>query len=218
MLSRKVPHARLIARQIDDVRAAIDAGNLLSALALALTFPDVLGQVMYSNAGKKHDGRNIGVRYAKWFDEYVGAEYRAPEEPGSRELKSYFTGRMCWKLRCAYLHEGKSDNKYPYDPSDDQEGLEHDFELELALHACDAIGDMTESTRPNLVKRHVRIDIGSSVHAFAMLQRSACMTMQNGSSITRATFLTCLTLSNFTGWIADERSESRPQPWRLNGN
>nr|WP_314784010.1 hypothetical protein [Olsenella uli] len=160
MLSRKVPHARLIARQIDDVRAAIDAGNLLSALALALTFPDVLGQVMYSNAGKKHDGRNIGVRYAKWFDEYVGAEYRAPEEPGSRELKSYFTGRMCWKLRCAYLHEGKSDNKYPYDPSDDQEGLEHDFELELALHACDAIGDMTESTRPNLVKRHVRIDIG----------------------------------------------------------
>lgn len=160
MLNRKVPHTWLIERQIKDVRSAIEADNLLSALALALTFPDVLGQVMYPEMVTGKGKRKAGEQYAAWFDEYVGTEYEAPEEPGSRELKSYFTGRMCWKLRCAYLHAGKSDGDYPYEPSGDQGGLEHDFEFELALHACDAIGDMTESTMPDLVKRHVRIDIG----------------------------------------------------------
>lgn len=130
MLNRKVPHARFIEEQISDGRAAIEAGNLLSALALALTFPDVFGQTTYPEMVFDNDRRKAGTQYAKWFDECVGVEYMAPEEPGSRELKSYFTGRMCWKLRCAYLH------------------------------ACDAIGDMTESTRPDLVKRHVRIGIG----------------------------------------------------------
>lgn len=160
MLNRKVPHARFVERQIRDVRAAIEAGNLLSALALALTFPDVFGQVLYPEMVFDNGRRKAGAQYARWFDEYVGAEYKAPEKPGSHELKSYFTGRMCWKLRCACLHAGKSDSDYPYEQSGDQGGLEHDFEFELALHACDAIGNMTESTTPDLVKRHVRIDIG----------------------------------------------------------
>lgn len=160
MLSRKVPHIRFIERQIRDARAAAKAGSLLSALALALTFPDALGQVMYPELVTGKGKRKAGEQYARWFDEYVGDEYKAPEEPESRELKSYFTGRMCWKLRCAYLHAGKSDGDYPYEASSDQSGLEYDFELELALHACDAIGDTTESTAPDLVKRHVRIDIG----------------------------------------------------------
>lgn len=160
MLNRKVPHIRVIERQIRDVRAAVEADNLLSALALALTFPDALGQVMYPELVTGKGKRKAGEQYATWFDEYVGDEYKAPEEPGDCELESYFTGRMCWKLRCAYLHAGKSDSDYPYEASGDQGGLEHDFEFELVLHACDAIGDMTESTMPDLVKRHVRIDIG----------------------------------------------------------
>lgn len=60
MLNRKVPHIRVIERQIRDVRAAVEADNLLSALALALTFPDALGQVMYpelvTGKGKRKAG------------------------------------------------------------------------------------------------------------------------------------------------------------------
>lgn len=160
MLNRKVPHARFIERQIGDVRAAVEADNLLSALALALTFPDVFGQVLYPEIVANNGRRITGAQYAKWFDEHVGTEYEAPDEPGSQELKNYFNGSMCWKLRCAYLHEGKSDNDYPYESSDTRSGSECEFEFELALHACDAIGDMTDSTTPNLVKRHVRIDVG----------------------------------------------------------
>lgn len=163
MLNKKVPYTQFIEKQIGDVRAAVETGNLLSALALALTFPDVLGQVMYPEmvTGKgKGKRRKAGAQYAAWFDKYVGNKYEAPEKPGSSELNSYFTGRMCWELRCAYLHAGKSDSDYPYEPPDDQDGLKHNFEFELALHACDTIGDMTESTAPDLVKRHVRIDIG----------------------------------------------------------
>ncbi len=160
MFNRKVPHTRFIERQIRDVRAAVEADNLLSALALALTFPDSFGQVLFSEMVFDNGKRNVGAQYARWFDEYVGDEYKAPEKPDSRELKSYFTGKMCWKLRCAYLHAGKSDADYQYEASGDQDGLEHDFEFELALHACDAIGDMTESSTPNHIKQHVRIDIG----------------------------------------------------------
>ena len=160
MFNRKVPHARFIERQIEDVRAAAETNSLLSALALSLTFPDVFGQVLFPDIVLRDGRRNAGAQYAKWFDEFVGAEYEAPEEPESSELKRYFTGKMCWKLRCAYLHEGKSDNDYPYEPSDSQSNSEHEFEFELALHACDSIGDMTESTAPDLIKRHVRIDIG----------------------------------------------------------
>ena len=160
MFSRKVPHARFVERQIGDARAAIEADSLLSALALALTFPDVFGQALYPEI-VANSGRKIArEQYAKWFDEYAGAAYKVPKEPGSREPKSCFTGRMCWKLRCAYLHAGKSDSDYPYKPSDDQVALEHNFEFELTLHVCDAIRDMTESAMPNFIKRHVRIDIG----------------------------------------------------------
>lgn len=160
MLNRKVPHTRFIEKQIKDARAAVEADSLLSALALALTFPDALGQVLYPEMVFDNGKRNAGAQYARWFDEYVGDDYKASEEPDSYELKSYFTGKMCWKLRCAYLHAGKSDGDYPYETSGGQSGLEHYFEFELALHACDATGDMTESTMPDLVKRHVRIDIG----------------------------------------------------------
>ena len=160
MLNRKVPHTRFIERQIEDVRSAIGADNLLSALALALTFPDVFGRALYPDMVTANGRRNAGAQYSRWFDEHVGTEYKMPEEPGSCELERYFTGRMCWKLRCAYLHEGKSDCNYPYEPSNSQDGLDYEFEFELALHACDAVGDTTESATPDRVKRHVRIDVG----------------------------------------------------------
>lgn len=159
MLNRKVSHTRFIEKQIRDARTAVEADSLLSALALALTFPDVLGQVLYPEMVTKKGKRKAGEQYAAWFDEYVGNEYKAPEEPESCELKSYFTGGMCWKLRCAYLHAGKSDSDYPYEVSNGQDNLEHDFEFELALYSCDAVGDMMESSTPNLVNQHVRIDI-----------------------------------------------------------
>ena len=46
------------------------SGYFLSALSLALTIPDICGKRQYP------EERSCGIRYARWFDEYVAYQYR----------------------------------------------------------------------------------------------------------------------------------------------
>ena len=50
---------------IDDVERAANAGAYRSALALALTIPDIGGHLAYPEL------TSTGERYRRWFDEYV---------------------------------------------------------------------------------------------------------------------------------------------------
>lgn len=89
-----------------DIEKAIDNDAFISALALALTIPDVCGSRLFPKTG-------VGKRYVKWFDEYVAASYmQDPDNPmvcrdrnGSRKDR-YFCGDDCYALRCVFLHEG----------------------------------------------------------------------------------------------------------------
>lgn len=86
-----------------------------SALALALTLPDICGSIAYPEIVKKHrDGRivlnrqnnptrDVGSQYIRWFDNYAAPffkVYQNDEEP-------YICGERCWQLRCEYLHQNK---------------------------------------------------------------------------------------------------------------
>ena len=62
MFNRKVFRLHLVDRQIEDARNAVESGNLLSALALALTLPDVFGQVLYPNMLLSNGRRNAGAQ------------------------------------------------------------------------------------------------------------------------------------------------------------
>lgn len=84
--------------KINDIERAIDAGAYLSAMALALTIPDIFGKICFPKL-------STGERYQRWFDENIAENYAPPDETVR------FNGRLCFKLRCAYLHSGSVNDK-----------------------------------------------------------------------------------------------------------
>lgn len=86
---------------IKDIKGALDNNLYFSALALALTLPDICGLIMYPNLNSK-------ARYKKWYDEYIGQYEQSPLDENNKATKPYFNGEACYSLRCAILHEGKN--------------------------------------------------------------------------------------------------------------
>lgn len=71
---------------IYDIKRALEGGATLSALALALTIPDIC------NPGKRKE------EYIKWYEEYV-IKYLKQDE------KIALSGEEVYAFRCAFLHE-----------------------------------------------------------------------------------------------------------------
>lgn len=92
------------------IRKALEAEIYLPALALALTLPDICGQIEYPKNG-------VRERYIKWFNDWVAHWYADDTgwiENGKKPKNPYFTGEMCYGLRCAYLHSGNSKTRYNF--------------------------------------------------------------------------------------------------------
>ena len=52
-------------QKLEAIKKAYSDGNYMAALALALTIPDICGQVEFPElSGSRH----VGERYRKWFD------------------------------------------------------------------------------------------------------------------------------------------------------
>lgn len=80
---------------IDAVRRSIREKNWYAALTGALVLPDI---------ASKLDGgpRGSQQRYTAWYDLYLLPKY-------SRNPEVVLSGRDCYALRCAFLHEGEFD-------------------------------------------------------------------------------------------------------------
>ena len=83
------------------IEKSIKSENWYSALALALTIPDICGRLSYPDLVKKSQ-----ERYKKWFDEYLLCFY---EIPLNGRMFTFMSGGDCYALRCALLHEGRDD-------------------------------------------------------------------------------------------------------------
>ena len=94
----------VLLRLIEDVERAIDHECYFSALALALTFPDICGEAAYP---KLKGDRNVGTRYKKWCQEFVYGIHRVHSEndPLSGDMP-YLNEEMLYSLRNAFLHQG----------------------------------------------------------------------------------------------------------------
>lgn len=94
---------------INEVENAIDAKSYLAALHMALSIPDMLGQLAYPDLDKVID------RYIKWFDENVRDitfGYLYSENPlGISDYGPKMCGEVCYALRCKLFHEGVNDIK-----------------------------------------------------------------------------------------------------------
>jgi len=98
----------------ESISQSIENKNWYSAIAIALTIPDICSKITY-------DSKSNGIKYAKWFDDFVGSNYKtnysqdllesvrkhSTEKDYQNLLKgTKLSGNDCYALRCAYLHEG----------------------------------------------------------------------------------------------------------------
>ena len=93
--------------KVNDIKAALEAHAYLSALALALTLPDICGQVMNHVTGGTRD------TYIQWVKKYVIPVYFFNELLGDNFY--VFDETICYALRCKFLHNGNldvADNKW----------------------------------------------------------------------------------------------------------
>lgn len=82
---------------IMDIENSLKHNCLRVALGMALTLPDICGQVEYPQVDK------VGERYIKWCDQYLKNQgFITNGDSGNKVI----SGDMCYKLRCAYLHSG----------------------------------------------------------------------------------------------------------------
>ena len=89
---------RFLREAIDSVRRAVADRNWIAALAVALTLPDICGKV-------EEPDEKSGERYARWFDAWLGSQFDISGVAPDRDIR--LTGRDCYALRCAFLHEGR---------------------------------------------------------------------------------------------------------------
>lgn len=84
------------------IRGSLDSRNWYAALYLALTIPDICSRLEAEN------DKSDGAKYAAWFDHYMLHKYQAAVGQNGA-IHTFLTGRECYALRCASVHEGTAD-------------------------------------------------------------------------------------------------------------
>ncbi len=142
--------------RVEEVEMNVRDRRWQSALALALTLPDICGGIAFPDVVKKYrDGRvmldrqknptrDVGTQYIRWFDEYAGEYFKlSPGDPAP-----YICGERCWQLRCEYLHQNK--------------GFINDDEKEIRFHLgvnCGTSVCQMERADKSAELTDIRIDI-----------------------------------------------------------
>lgn len=155
--------------KVEDIKRAVEGGAYLSALALALTLPDICSKIESGESGKN--------AYSDWFNKHVTPYYFpdynkieklwAKGEGVSPECLDWpvFDGLACYKLRCSILHSGNID-------IDSQESIDIQH-FELCVSKMDfpgygpSFGRIIHSSpgEKDRIEKHVRIDVTMLCHA-----------------------------------------------------
>lgn len=83
---------------IDATRSAVTQYNWYAALAVALSMPDMCGELERRVAGSQ-------ARFVDWYDRFLLSKYQG-NVGASRTPHTFLLGSDCYALRCAYLHQG----------------------------------------------------------------------------------------------------------------
>lgn len=144
--------------RVKEVELNIEDGRWQSALALALTLPDICGGIAFPEIVKKYrDGRtmmdrqknptrDVGGQYIRWFDEYAFDYFKIKPEDES----PYICGERCWQLRCEYLHQNRG-----FLNPEDETGIRFHLGVNCGASVCQTKGN----TREEDGITDIRIDI-----------------------------------------------------------
>lgn len=94
---------------IKSAEAALSTRNYYAALALCLTLPDICAKLEKTS----HKGKNKETdkqKYESFYNEFILEKYQGRIGP-DRTLHTFLSGIDCYKLRCAFLHQGEDDTK-----------------------------------------------------------------------------------------------------------
>ncbi|NLF46980.1 MAG: hypothetical protein GX578_01530 [Clostridiales bacterium] len=143
--------------RVEEIELNIDDGRWQSALALALTLPDICGGIAFPEVVKKYKNgrimldnegkpaRDTGRQYILWFDTYASGFFL--KEPGDED--PYIDGEKCWQLRCEYLHQNKGF---------DNESDENEVHFHLGINCGSTVCSLdTESVKNGI--ENIRLDI-----------------------------------------------------------
>lgn len=109
-----------LGRIIREVRACVDENLSVAGLALALTIPDILGGQCFPELVYEDGDRKVGAQYCRWFDKWVSRYFV--------DSVHWFTGEMCYALRCDILHAMRSDIEYHHS---EKQGVRYRYRFEL---------------------------------------------------------------------------------------
>lgn len=145
--------------KIISIKQALESECYLPALALALTLPDICGQIEYPDYLNDKGKRLVGKQYVAWFDNWVDHRYADPSgwmKDRNRAKNPYFTGKMCYALRCSFLHSGNTDHEDLGKREDEQ----NRYSFELCVNGCDMVGFTVEKHLQRNIE-NIRIDINA---------------------------------------------------------
>lgn len=141
--------------KIEAIMEALKKECFLPALALALTIPDICGKVEYPDL-------YTGRRYIEWFDKHARSYFSFSNSTtswinNSKLQNSYFTGEMCYKLRCAFLHSGNE--QIPSDTMGEvkDDAWEYEYKFRLSLDRT-SVGETWDNTKTSK-RRTITIDV-----------------------------------------------------------
>ncbi|MBD5469509.1 MAG: hypothetical protein HDR21_15395 [Lachnospiraceae bacterium] len=83
---------------VNEIRCSLENKCYFSALALALTLPDICGMVEFPN-------KSVAGRYIEWYDKYLGV-YMAHGKDNLGGNNPWLSGEIVYNLRNTYLHQG----------------------------------------------------------------------------------------------------------------
>jgi hypothetical protein len=87
---------------LDSVEESLKAENWYAALTTALILPDICGWLTDPEV------KSSQKRYVEWFNTYMLPTYTS--QIGAERVEHVFlSGKDCYSLRCALLHEGGDD-------------------------------------------------------------------------------------------------------------
>jgi hypothetical protein len=99
LFSREDGVSSMMSQLINEVNKALEAECYFSALALALTFPDICGKAEYPQ-------EKSGKRYKCWYDKHIGEYEQCPCEQYQDSPMPYLSGEVVYSLRNSLLHQG----------------------------------------------------------------------------------------------------------------
>lgn len=83
---------------INEMKRCVESECFISALALALTLPDICGKAEFPSEKREK------TRYINWYNAFVGPYVKPSDHQG--DDMPYLSGEVVYQLRCSLLHQG----------------------------------------------------------------------------------------------------------------